>query len=267
MPASHKAQVDYPELARAQADWRWRPPADALRGRVVLVTGAGAGIGCAAARTFACYGADVLLLGRNREPLEAVHDLIRAQTDTDPTIVPCDLERSGAADFTELATAVIDHYGRLDAVLHNASRLGARVPLEHYDATEWRRVMRVNLDAAVELTRSLLPALRRSADARVLFTSSSVGRAPRAYWGAYAVSKAAIEAACEIFAEEHEHEGIRFYSLNPGATRTAMRALAYPGEDPRTVAPPEARLDAYLALVGAAAPPRNLRIDARDWRP
>jgi NAD(P)-dependent dehydrogenase (short-subunit alcohol dehydrogenase family) len=143
------------------------------------------------------------------------------------------------------------------------------VPLEHYDAGEWRRVMRVSLDAPVELTRALLPALRRSQQKpTVVFTSSSVGRAPRAFWGAYAVAKAALEAAARVFADEHAHEDIRFVTLNPGATRTAMRAAAYPGEDPSTVATAESKMDLYLHLLGPDAHDRTFTaLDARDWWP
>ena len=259
----------YPELAEAIAHWRYRPRADLLRGRTILVTGAGDGIGRSAARTFAHYGADVLLLGRTQQKLEHVHDLIRAQTATDPTIVCCDFERSGFDDFTELCDATVEHYGRLDGLLHNAGRLGARVPIEHYDADEWRRVMRVSLDAPVELTRALLPALRRSKlKPTVVFTSSSVGRTPRAYWGAYAVAKAALEAAARVLADEHQHEDIRFVTLNPGATRTAMRRAAYAGEDPMTVATAEAKMDAYLHVFGPDAHDRAFAaLDARNAPP
>ena len=257
----------YAELADARLRWRWQPPDDLLRGRVLVVTGAGAGIGRAAARTFAHYGADVILLGRDTARLESVYDAIRAETATDPTIVPCDFEATGTDNYRKLADSILEHYGHLDGVLHNASRLGARVPLEHYDPAEWRRVMRVNLDAPVEFTTALLPLLRKSTSAVVVFTSSSVGRAPRAYWGAYAVSKAGIEAAATVFAEEHEHEAIRFVTINPGATRTAMRAAAYPGEDPSTVAPPEQRMDVYLHLFAAGTRDTPRQVDARDWSP
>jgi NAD(P)-dependent dehydrogenase (short-subunit alcohol dehydrogenase family) len=257
----------YAELDAARSAWRWQPASEALRGRVVLVTGASAGIGACAARTFASFGADVVLLGRDKARLETIYDTIRAETSTDPTIVPCDLEATDDGNYRLLADSIADHYGRLDGLLHNASRLGPRVPLEHYDPTEWRRVMRVNLDAPVALTRALLPVLRLAAAPRVVFTSSSVGRAPRAYWGAYAVSKAGIEATATLFAEEHEHERIGFSTINPGATRTAMRAAAYPGEDPTTVAPPEHRMDVYLWLFAAPVDVLPRRVDARDWRP
>lgn len=260
--------MSYPELIEARKLWRYQPPNNLLKGRVVLVTGAGGGIGRAAARTFAHYGADLLLLGRTTEKLEEVCDLIAAETKTDPTIVPCDLEHAGTENFQELAEATLGHYGRLDGLLHNASRLGQRVPLEHYDDDEWRRVLRINLEAPAALTRALLPALRKSASPRIVFTSSSVGRKPRAYWGAYAISKAAVEALASMLAQEHEHECIRVTTLDPGATRTDMRAHAYPGEQPSTVAPPEQRMDLYLYLMGADAGANwPHAVDARDWTP
>lgn len=256
----------YPELIDAMSQWRFQPAHDLLAERVVLVTGAGAGIGRAAARCFAHFGANVVLLGRTQAKLEAVFDQIRAATKTDPTIVPCDLEHATPEHFTQLNDSICTHYGRLDGVLHNASALGPRVPFEHYDAAAWRRVMRVNVDAAAELTRAVLPGLRQSADASIVFTSSSVGRKARAYWGAYAVSKFATEGLMQLLADELEHERIRCNSINPGATRTAMRAVAYPGEDPTTVAAPEARLDLYLYLLSSLSMGASgTAFDARDW--
>ncbi len=256
----------YADLLEAMRHWRFEPPHDLLADRVVLVTGAGAGIGRAAARCFAHFGANVVLLGRTQAKLEAVFDDILASTTTDPTIVPCDLEHATPAHFAELNDSIRKHYGRLDGLLHNASALGPRVPFEHYDAAAWRRVMRVNVDAAAELTRAVLPVLRQSTDASIVFTSSSVGRKARAYWGAYAVSKFATEGLMQLLADELEHERIRCNSINPGATRTAMRATAYPGEDPTTVAAPESRLDLYLYLLSSLSTDTSGdAFDARDW--
>ncbi len=197
----------YAELAAAREGWRYQPPEDLLAGRTILVTGAGDGIGRCAARTFAAYGANVVLLGRNQTETRSGFDAIKAETDTDPTIVPCDLETATAQAYAELNDQILDHYGRLDGLLHNASMLGPRVPIEFYDAPSWRRVMHVNVDAMFLLTQALLPALRRSTDASVVLTSSSVGRAGRAYWGAYAVSKFAVEGFAQVLADELADEG------------------------------------------------------------
>ena len=257
------------ELDAARAHWRYRPATDLLAGRTILVTGAGDGIGACAAQTFATYGANVVLLGRSQAKLEAVFDAIRQHTDTDPTIVPCDLELATLDAYADLNGQIVDHYGRLDGLLHNASLLGPRVPLEFYDAASWQRVMHVNVEALFLLTQGLLPALRQSADASVVITSSSVGRAGRAYWGAYAVSKFAAEGFAQVLADELAHEGrIRVTTLNPGATRTAMRTSAYPAEDPSTVPTPESRMDIYLYLLGPDARGRKeVQWDARDWAP
>lgn len=259
----------YTELEAARANWRYQPPVDLLAGRTVLVTGAGDGIGRCAARTFAAHRANVVLLGRNQQKLEAVFDAIKAETDTDPTIVTCDLEVATTEAYAELNDQIVDHYGALDGLLHNASMLGPRVPIEFYDATSWRRVMHVNVEAMFLLTQGVLPALRRSTDASVVITSSSVGRAGRAYWGAYAASKFAAEGFAQVLADELADEGrVRVTTLNPGATRTTMRTTAYPGEDPMTVPPPEARMDIYLFLMGPQARGRSeIQWDAREWKP
>lgn len=261
------ANPDYPELDDARGAWRYQPAPGCLADRVILVTGAGDGIGRAAARTFAVYGAHVILLGRTRAKLEAVFDWIEAGTATRPVIVPCDLEALEDASVNALVEAIEGEFGRLDGLLHNASLLGPRVPVAHYDSHQWQRVMQVNAYAAFLLTRSLLPLLEASGDASVVFTSSSVGRRGRAYWGAYAVSKFALEGLCQVMADEHEDAGrIRFNSLNPGATRTAMRARAYPGENPAEVPAAEQKLDLYLYLFEAASRGvTGAAFDARDW--
>jgi NAD(P)-dependent dehydrogenase (short-subunit alcohol dehydrogenase family) len=257
----------YPELDAARLHWRYQPDATCLAGRVILVTGAGDGIGRAAAKTFATFGADVLLLGRTRGKLETVSDWITAHTATRPVIVPCDLELLDDDSAGALLEAVAGSYGRLDGILHNASMLGPKAPLAHYPSGTWQQVMRVNAFAPFLLTRTLLPALQQSDGASVVLTSSSVGRKARAYWGAYAVSKFALEGLMQVFADELEHTGrIRVNSLNPGATRTAMRAAAYPGERPADVDPPERKMDLYVYLFEAASAGENgKQFDAREW--
>lgn len=259
---------EYPELAAARSQWRYRPAGNCLADKVILVTGAGDGIGRAAARTFACYGAHVILLGRTRAKLEAVFDWINKTTDTRPVIVPCDLELLDGDSAGALAESVTSEFGRLDGILHNASMLGPRVPMALFEDQQWQKVMQVNVHAPFLLTRHLLGALDASGDASVVFTSSSVGRQGRAYWGAYAVSKFAVEGMTQVLADEHEDAGrIRFNSLNPGATRTSMRAAAYPGEDPAGVAVPEARMDIHIYLFEAASRGVNGEaLDARNWQ-
>ena len=243
------------------------PAADLLAGRVVLVTGAGDGIGRVAALSYAQHGADVVLLGRTRGKLEAVFDAIKANGKTQPLIVPADLLHLDEAAADALAAGVRDEYGRLDGVLHNAGILGRRTSLVHYPVQAWFDVMQANVNAAFLLTRALLPLLNEADDASIVFTSSGVGRRGRAYWGAYAVSKFATEGMMETLADEVAQTGrIRVNSLNPGATRTAMRAAAYPTEDPNALPSPQQHMALYLYLMGPESKGVNgQRFDAATW--
>jgi NAD(P)-dependent dehydrogenase (short-subunit alcohol dehydrogenase family) len=227
---------------------------DELAGRVIAITGPTRGIGNAVALACARHGADIVLVGRNVKQLEAVHAEIEALGRTDSTIAPFDLEKAVASDYDTLANALLSRYGRLDGLLHNASLLGMLSPIEHYDVPTWYRVMHVNVTAAFALTQVLLPALKQSKDASVVFTSSSVGRKARAYWGAYAASKFAVEGLAQVLAAELDNTtSVRVNTINPGPTRTAMRLQAYPAEDPETLPPPEAITGPYVALLGPAS--------------
>jgi NAD(P)-dependent dehydrogenase (short-subunit alcohol dehydrogenase family) len=227
---------------------------DELAGRVIAITGAGSGIGRAVALAAARHQATVVLIGRNAQRLEAVHDEIAAAGAPPASIALLDLEQALASDYDQLADALLERYGRLDGLLHNAGLLGTLTPIEHYDVPTWCKVLHVNLTAAFCLTQVLLPALKKSADAAVLFTASSVGRHGRAYWGAYAVSKFALEGLSQVLSAELEGiSQIRVNTLNPGRTRTAMRRQAYPAEDLETVPQPETITGAYLALLGPAS--------------
>lgn len=224
---------------------------DLLAGRVILVTGAGDGIGRAAAASFAAHGAAVVLLSRTTSRLESLYREICAAGHPEPGIAVLDLARAQGPAYFDLERQIRERYGRLDGLLHNAGILGDRAPLEQYDIGTWQQVMHVNLTAPFVLTQVLLPLLRASADASVLFTSSSVGRHGKAYWGAYAVSKFGIEGLSQVLAEETQGTTrIRVNCLNPGATRTRMRRRAYPGELPESRPKPAAILAPYLYLMG-----------------
>jgi NAD(P)-dependent dehydrogenase (short-subunit alcohol dehydrogenase family) len=229
----------------------YKPAADLLKDRVILVTGAGDGIGAAAAKSFAAHGATVILLGRSVRKLEQVYDAIEQSGAPQPAIYPLNLEKALPENYLELATNVEKEFGRLDGLLHNAALLGTLTPLEQYDIKQWAQLMQVNLHAPYLLTRAVLPLLKNSKDASVLFTSSGVGRKGRAYWGAYGITKAACENMMEIWADELEtNTPIRVNSIDPGAVRTTMRAKAYPGEDPNALPRPEEILTVYLYLMG-----------------
>ena len=230
------------------------PAAAELAGRVIAITGASDGIGRAVALACARHQATVILIGRNERKLEAVHTEITASGAPEASIAVLDLERALAADYDRVADAVLERYGRLDGLLHNAALLGSLSPIEHYDVPTWCRVLHVNVTAAFALTQVLLPALKKSADASVLFTASTVGRQGRAYWGAYAVSKFALEGLSQVLSAELEGiSRVRVNTLNPGRARTAMRRQAYPAEDIATLPLPAALTAPYIALLGPAS--------------
>jgi NAD(P)-dependent dehydrogenase (short-subunit alcohol dehydrogenase family) len=229
----------------------YRPSADALKDRVILVTGASDGIGKAVAQAAAAHGARVILHGRNVRRLEALYDAILAAGHPRPSILPLDFEKAGPDEYDKLVEALDSEFGRLDALLHNAGMLGERAPIEHHDVAKWMRTMHVNVNVPFILTRCCLPLLRKSADPTILFTSSGVVPRPRAFWGAYLVSKWASDGLMRMLAEELEHTpAMRVNSINPGKVRTNMRLQAYPAEDRSTLPTPESIVAPYLFLLG-----------------
>ena len=225
---------------------------DLLKGRVILITGAGRGIGAAAAKAFAAHGATVLLLGKTEANLNQVYDEIEAAGHPQPAVIPFNLETAQPHQYDELSSMVEKEFGRLDGLLHNASIIGPRTPMEQLSGDNFMRVMQINVNAMFMLTSTLLPLLKLSSDASVVFTSSSVGRKGRAYWGAYGVSKFATEGLMQTLADELDGiANVRSNSVNPGATRTSMRAQAYPGENPENNPLPDAIMPVYLYLMGA----------------
>ena len=222
-----------------------------FKGTTAIVTGAGRGIGAAAARTYAAHGATVLLLGRTEANLSALYDEIEAAGHPQPVVIPFDLETALPHQYDELAAMIEAEFGRLDGVLHNASIIGPRTPIEQLTGEQFMQVMHINVNATFMLTTALLPLLKLSGDASIAFTSSSVGRKGRAYWGAYGVSKFATEGLMQTLADEIDGLGsLRANSINPGATRTDMRAQAYPAEDPTNNPTPDEIMPVYLYLMG-----------------
>lgn len=234
----------------------YSPAPDFLDGKTILVTGAGDGIGKALSKALVTHGATVILLSRSQEKLEALYDEIEATHPGKVIIQPMDFSSADHNDFKQLAESLDDQFECLDGLVHNAGLLGARSPIEYYPEKDWQELMQVNVNAAFYLTRALLPALTRSPSGRLLFTASSVGRQGRAYWGAYAVSKFAVEGLMQTLADELVNTtAIRVNSINPGGTRTAMRQAAYPAENPESVPTPESLMPAYLFLFSAEAQP------------
>lgn len=225
-------------------------PESLLANKIILITGAGDGIGATAAQTFAKYGAQCILLGRTVSKLEAVYDAIVASGGAEPAIVPLDLKGATPKHYRDMAATIEQEFGRLDGLLHNASILGHLQSFEDIADTEWHDVMHINLTSHAFMTQALLPVLRKSDNASVLFTTSGVGHAGRAFWGTYAVSKFATEGMMQVLADEYKNRNVRFNAVNPGATRTSMRASAFPGEEPMTLKTANDIMPSYLYLMG-----------------
>ena len=226
-------------------------PPELLKGKTILVTGAGDGIGKAAALSFAKHGATVILLGRTTSKLEALYDEITSAGYPEAIIHPMDLQHASEEDYKVLGASIVEQFDCLDGLLHNAAVLGPRAPIEFYPHEAWMKVMQINVNAAYALSRALLPALQAAPNASVVFTSSSVGRKGRAYWGAYSVSKFAVEGLMQVLADElRQTSKVRVNSIDPGATRTSMRKDAYPAENPESLPSPEDKLPLYLYLMG-----------------
>lgn len=228
----------------------YQPRSDLMQDRIIAITGAGDGIGLTAARTFAAHGATVILMGRTIQKLEMVYDDIVNAGHPQPAIYPINFEGACAKDYEDLCQALFDEFGRLDGLLLNAADLGERTPLTNYSVDTWQRVMQVNVNAPFMMVKALIPLMEKSSAGRILFTGSSVGYEGRAFWGAYAASKAAQENLMQTLAQELDGIApIRVNSVNPGATRTRMRAAAYPGENPADVKMPEQLMPLYLYLM------------------
>jgi NAD(P)-dependent dehydrogenase (short-subunit alcohol dehydrogenase family) len=222
-----------------------------LRERIILVTGASDGIGRALALQAADLGAQVILHGRNVKKLEKVYDeIVSLESSPRPSIAVVDLATANSVAYESLADNLAEEFGRLDGLVHNAAIIGDRFAIAQYDAVQWQRVMHVNVTAAFALTQVLLPMMYQAADPSIVFTSSSVGRTGRAFWGAYAVSKFAVEGLSQVLADEHRERALRVNCINPGATRTAMRLEAFPAEDRDLLTNPEDMLASYLYLLG-----------------
>jgi NAD(P)-dependent dehydrogenase (short-subunit alcohol dehydrogenase family) len=230
----------------------FKPSPDLLAGRVVMVTGATSGLGRALALDAARAGATVILSGRNPAKLDRLYDELEALGAPRPAIATLDLANATAVDYDALARTIEAEFGKLDGLVHAAGLLGDRTPLEQYDVPTWCRVLHVNLTAPFILTQILMPALRKAADASVIFVSSGVVHNSRPFWGAYAVSKTALESVRSMLSQELEGlSHVRVNSINPGRMRTPMRAAAYPGEDPNTLPTPASVTAAFLYVLSA----------------
>ena len=225
-----------------------------LTNKTILVTGAGSGIGKSAAIAYASYGANVILLGKTPSKLEKVYDEIEKLDCPAPSISLMDLLIADINDYQELINNLLTEFNQLDGLLLNAGVLGDRSPIEQYDVQKWVETIHINLTSQFILVKTLLPALKKSDNASVIFTSSGVGKTGKAFWGAYSVSKFGVEGLCQILAEEFDNDRtIRFNCINPGAVRTKMRQTAYPLENPEDLPAPEEVMEKYLWLMSEAS--------------
>ncbi|WKE67081.1 YciK family oxidoreductase [Gallaecimonas kandeliae] len=243
----------------------YQPSPHLLDGRVILVTGASKGIGREAALQYAKHGATLILLGRNVPALESLYDEIEAAGCPQPAIIPLDMLGATDQHYRDMAATIENQFGHLDGALMNAGDLGVLGPFEQIEDKCWDRVMKINVDATFHMTRALLPLLKASEDGRLIFTSSGVGKKGRAYWGAYAVSKFATEGMMQVLADENSKGPLRVNCINPGGTRTAMRAQAFPGEDPMTLKTPADLMPLYLYLMGPDS--KNVNGQSIDAQP
>ena len=222
---------------------------NALTQQVILVTGAGDGIGRQAALSYAQQGAIVILLGKTVSKLESVYDEIINQGFPQPAIIPLDLKGATAQHYIDMVDTIKQQFQRLDGVLHNASILTVLSPFEQIEEDSFDDIMQVNVKAPFLMTQALLPLMKATKNSSIIFTSSGVGQKGRAYWGGYAMSKFATVGMMETLADELEDTQVRVNCINPGATATHMRARAFPGEDASTLKTPLEIMPAYLYLM------------------
>lgn len=224
-------------------------PENCLTDKVILITGAGSGIGKSLAIQCADFGATVILLGKTVAKLEGVYDQIQALGKQEAAILPLDLRGATEQHYLDLADTIKREYGRLDGLVHNAGLLGVLGPFDQIEKQVWDDVLQVNLTAEFLLTKALIPVMQSAKNASTIFTTSSVGEKGRAFWGIYSISKFATEGMMQTLADEYENSTLRFNAINPGATRTPMRASAFPAEDVSLLKTADEIVASYLYLL------------------
>ena len=221
-----------------------------LKNKNILITGASNGIGKSLSENLSKYGANVIMLSRNENALDAIYDSLKKKYKTDPCILKCDLENIDDEKSQEIANIISKNYQNLDSIIHNAAILEKMSDIESFDLQTWDKVMRVNLTSAFILSKYLIPLMKSSTTPRIIFTTSSVGKKGKAFWGAYSVSKAGVNALSDILSDELESiSNIKVFNFDPKATKTNMRAMAYPAEDPSAIKDPDQVINYYLWML------------------
>ena len=216
----------------------------------ILITGASSGIGKSLAINLSKFGANVIMLSKNEKALDSVYDEIKEKYNTEPMIIKCDLTDLNEIKSQEIAEIIVKNYPRLDAIIHNAAILEKMSNIENYDLVTWEKVLKVNLTSAFILSKSLISLMKSSLIPRIIFTTSSVGRNAKAFWGAYSVSKAGINALSEILSDELETiSNMKVFNFDPKATQTSMRSLAFPAEDRDLQKKPDSLIEYYLWML------------------
>ena len=218
-----------------------------MEGKTILITGANRGIGKSLAKNFSNIGANVILLGKNEDSLNEVYDEIISCTKTKPLIIESDLNLLDLDGAHRIKKAIVNQYGVLDGLIYNAAKLGKMTSIEDYEDGLWKEIINTNLNSSFLIYKELIPILKAAPNGRIIFTSSGVAEAGKAYWGAYSVSKFAVKGLAEIIRDELDStSNIKVFNYDPGATKTSMRASAYPGEDPNNLKDPDKLFGDYL---------------------
>jgi NAD(P)-dependent dehydrogenase (short-subunit alcohol dehydrogenase family) len=243
----------------------WKPAADTLAGRVVLVTGAYGGLGSAVARAAARAGATVVITGKRKRQLEQLYDAMMSEGLPEPVIHPLDMEAATPTDYAALAEGLERDFGRLDGIVHAAASFAGLTPIAMHKPDAWLRTMHVNVSAPFALTQACMPLLLGAPDSAVVFVLDNPELLQRAHWGAYGAAKAALERLVAILHQETDDGAMRTHALLPAPMRTTLRRMAYFGEDSMQLPLPDAAAEAAVYLLGAdAAAVRGAVLDLRD---
>ena len=218
-----------------------------MEGKTILITGANRGIGKSLAKNFSNIGANIILLGKNEDSLNEVYDEIISCTKTKPLIIESDLNLLDLDGAHQIKKAIVNQYGVLDGLIYNAAKLGKMTSIEDYEDGLWKEIINTNLNSSFLIYKELIPILKAAPSGRIIFTSSGVAEVGKAYWGAYSVSKFAVKGLAEIIRDELDStSNVKVFNYDPGATKTSMRASAYPGEDPNNLKDPDKLFGDYL---------------------